>query len=141
MTNRPDTHDFERSEPDGPGAEDPRLRALSDRLERLRRDRAVRRAELELSPSVRAEQTGLRKIARRNGTTVEAWRGVAPPALADAVRVLGWRRGRLELAVETQGARHELGQWLRTGGDRQLAQALGRAIPEIRVLVQRDTRG
>ncbi len=91
-------------------------------------------------PAIRAEQAGMRKAARRVGSTVEAWRAVAPASLRDAVRVLGWRRGRLELGVGSPGARHELEQWLRADGARRLGAELGRAIPEVRVVVGAEPR-
>jgi len=123
--------------PDPPAAApDPGLAALSARLERLRANRAPKRREAVLADVVRTAQSALRRTATRNGATVEAWRCAAPESLVDAVRVLGWRRGRLELAVDDASMRFELERWLREGGERALGAAMGRAIGRVRVIVQ-----
>lgn len=108
---------------------------VARRIEALRAMRAAPKKPTTLAGPLADLRRQAARAAKRTGDTVEAWRAAAPEDLVEGVRVEGWRRGRLQLAVADRTTRAALDQWLRAGGRNRLAEALGRSVPDVAVRI------
>ncbi len=100
------------------------------RLEMLREWRRTPARDLSVAPIVQQVARDARRVERGLGAAMEAWRVIAPDALAECCHPVGLSGGTLEMACDSSAAAYELNSWMQSEGRSAFAKV---GVPVLRM--------
>ena len=94
---------------------------------------------MSIAPIVASIARERKRFAKTLGPAVEAWEAIVPGPLARACTLVALKGGTLSVETASNAVAFELDRFLRTGGQRDLAERTAGAVRAVRVRIEHGT--